>query len=518
MGGFFVQQSIFAFIMNATDDILSEAFMKKTRIYLFALIICCALVGSPAVSCASSNDDQIASLQAQLQVLMGILNQLLASQQNGVQYVDRQDFQGLGSIVVTTPASQETYSAGENLNISFNNPKKGELYSFSLESNAGNIYSLGTTIGQSTNSQKVSAVIPVGVPSGIYSLHVKQVTANGKCEGGSCADGFVRSVVVTNVANSQPGVPFLRVVSPVGGESFFFGLADTDMRIQWTSQKITGDIDLYLVTTEGQRCKIGTSPVTKGSFAVSIGANYRCPNTTGNLADGKYKVLLTSGSSYDGVKGWSEDYITVTNSKHASLPIQLTSPRGGEVFSNDRSKDGIAHITWETAEPSTTRVNIYSINTADGVLKLIASAPNTGSYTWPYDSSLVSGSYKIKVAFDTTSDMSGAFTVYTPEKESVGLKLSSQTITSGSPLMINFSSAPQKVSSKLFITCPVGVTLQSTAFVCNSQNKITSDSIITTFLNSTTKSQTVTLSFAVELLTGMSSVATQAVTITPLAR
>ena len=127
----------------------------------------------------------------------------------------------------------------------------------------------------------------------------------------------------TSTLPAQPPQPSINitVTYPNGGEQFSLGVKDVDFRTEWTSNNLTGNVDVYLHFPDGGMCLIKQGvPVSQGYLTATLGTNYKCPNTTRYLTAGQYKVLLDIPDNPK-LGDESNNYFTISL---ASLPTPIT--------------------------------------------------------------------------------------------------------------------------------------------------------------------------------------------------
>lgn len=131
----------------------------------------------------------------------------------------------------------------------------------------------------------------------------------------------------------------ITVTYPNGGENLNVNDQDDlpkgiNFVTRWTSNNLTGTINVYLISaTDGSICRLGSAPVSEGSFGIVLGASFKCENTSKLLTSGQYKVRLIadtqSPSSNLGVNDMSDNYFTLnvlsSNTFILGTPITLNT-------------------------------------------------------------------------------------------------------------------------------------------------------------------------------------------------
>ena len=163
------------------------------------------------------------------------------------------------------------------------------------------------------------------------------------------------------VYTAKPGVS-ISITSPNGGESW---QALKSYPVTWTTTGTVANVKIEYSTNGGSTyTTVVASTPNSGSYAWTV-ANAPSTNCLVRVSE------ATSGSPVD----TSDAVFTIT-----TPPLTLTSPNGGESWEAYKTYP----ITWTTAPP-TTVANVKIESSTDGgstYTTVVASAPNTGSYSW----------------------------------------------------------------------------------------------------------------------------------------
>ena len=121
---------------------------------------------------------------------------------------------------------------------------------------------------------------------------------------------------------------------------------------------------------------------------------------------------LVAYNSTGNVLGSDKEGISLGAAPSTS-PVVIKSPQAGSVWSNG-GKDVIMTIQWMDKGVAGQTVGITLLNTSGNIVKVIADdIPDTGSYTWGYDPSIPSGSYKISIGIDGKGGTPAISSVFT---------------------------------------------------------------------------------------------------------
>ncbi|MBI2474692.1 MAG: peptidoglycan-binding protein [Candidatus Taylorbacteria bacterium] len=119
------------------------------------------------------------------------------------------------------------------------------------------------------------------------------------------------------IVNSHPlPTASITVLSPNGGENWSLGQSQT---IRWNSSSLTGNITVYVRYQDGDGgvCRVGTVPVSYGSFTFTPASNTPCSSGISQLVPGQYKVRLIgegqSSTSDLGIYDDSNTNFTITS-------------------------------------------------------------------------------------------------------------------------------------------------------------------------------------------------------------
>lgn len=107
---------------------------------------------------------------------------------------------------------------------------------------------------------------------------------------------------------------------------------------------------------------------------------------------------------------------TTSPTSTSAIQIIVTHPQAGNILDNSGGKDGelIANIQWSSKGTGSETLNISLLNSNEGLVKVIAvNIPNTGTYAWKYDSSILNGNYKLSIFNDKKNwyGVSGIFSI-----------------------------------------------------------------------------------------------------------
>jgi len=210
----------------------------------------------------------------------------------------------------------------------------------------------------------------------------------------------------------------ITVTYPNGGETIPLGVKDVDFRTDWTSSNLIGNVDVYLRFYESTLCLIEQNiPISQGYATTTLKDNYQCPNQTGSIIPGQYKVLLDV--PHTKASDESDDYFYYVSS--TTPIITVTYPEEGFKLSNGLAKgdntpetNPIATITWTSFNLDSSTIKIDLLDTSSSIVKTIATGlTNIGSYRWIYDPEIQRGNYKLLIsgegAASSTTGISGTF-------------------------------------------------------------------------------------------------------------
>ncbi|MHB8710231.1 MAG: peptidoglycan-binding domain-containing protein [Minisyncoccota bacterium] len=139
--------------------------------------------------------------------------------------------------------------------------------------------------------------------------------------------------------------PAITVLSPNGGETLSVGQQTT---IRWSSSNLSGNVSVYLNSSDGGDCLLNTVPVSQGYLTMGL-SNYQCPNIPRTITAGQYKVLLNTDTNPNnnvlGVNDSSDNYFTV----NVATPVPIIT-----LFTNKdpNPTTGAVTIVWQTSSPA----------------------------------------------------------------------------------------------------------------------------------------------------------------------
>ncbi|KKU69945.1 MAG: hypothetical protein UX94_C0013G0018 [Parcubacteria group bacterium GW2011_GWA2_47_21] len=170
-------------------------------------------------------------------------------------------------------------------------------------------------------------------------------------------DGSAQAISKTFTINTI-NQPSITVLSPNGGETWALGQSQT---IRWKSNSLAGNVGIYLSYSGGIGgiCKIGSAPVSYGSFTFTPTSNTPCSGIS-QLVPGQYKVrLIADGQSLTsdlGIYDESNSYFKIY-SDSTQPSITVLSPNGGENYVLGR--DSIS-IRWSPVLPGVSTIQLVS--------------------------------------------------------------------------------------------------------------------------------------------------------------
>lgn len=228
--------------------------------------------------------------------------------------------------------------------------------------------------------------------------------------------------IVPKAKDPQPPADaVLTIVTPNGGERF---VADTTIRIEWTSNNMTGEISAEYSTNGGTDWSgIGKADVAVGAMLWNV------PNKTESTV--LIRLLGSDKKVGDTTDGTFEIYI-VTVPQPDKVTTVMT-PNGGETWTEGET----GSITWG-APDGTKQVTIY-LSTDDGItwtsLGTVPATPAEYVWTIPHlsDSIITTALVKVSVADkpDISDISNDAFTVV-PKKTTPSLAAPSTATTDAS--------------------------------------------------------------------------------------
>lgn len=166
------------------------------------------------------------------------------------------------------------------------------------------------------------------------------------------------------VKGTLPPTPIesITVMAPNGGESWN---ANSVQTITWTTANFTGDIKIELSTDGGLTyTSVASGEANDGAYSWNV------PTSTSTTC------RIRISDSADGSP------MDVSNSNFTIAPqpfdMTVTAPNGGEVY----YQGSVRTITWTTSMPGGNVKIELSQNGGTSYTTVIASTPNTGSYSW----------------------------------------------------------------------------------------------------------------------------------------
>ena len=136
-------------------------------------------------------------------------------------------------------------------------------------------------------------------------------------------------------------IPSITITYPNGGEYLNFESGkDVDLRINWESSNVHGNVTAYLQFADGRTCNLGTVTVFSRTMGNYLGSNYRCANTV--ITDGQYKVLLVADVDQR-IRDESNGFFTVTNAPSTKPVITSTSAKAAANFEADAGGEISVH-------------------------------------------------------------------------------------------------------------------------------------------------------------------------------
>lgn len=335
------------------------------------------------------------------------------------------------SITVTSPNGGETLTIGQVYRVKWTYQGINSVYIY-IDNNSGNLGS-GSSNYITPNNTTVSATqgyydwTPttqqlgpmINADQSKYKIRVIESTTGNT----DSSDSYF-SIILP--------IPSITVTSPNGGETWQFGVPRT---ITWNSTGMSGTIGLYLSTTNGLACSIGSANVLDGMKTVTIQQNQLCPGNPyfTNLIAGQYKVMIDAApaTGIENTGDSSDNYFSIVV---PTPSITVTSPNGGEHWTQGSSKT----ITWTGGQNangtySGVDIKLYtnrcatmgsSCTLAEQIFTITSGALISNSYAWQVgrvygSNSLVSpGNYSVSVcvANTNTCDRSNSyFSIIAPQ-------------------------------------------------------------------------------------------------------
>jgi M6 family metalloprotease-like protein len=181
-------------------------------------------------------------------------------------------------------------------------------------------------------------------------------------------------------------VPQITLTTPVGGESWYVGDADT---IRWTATNITENVKIELNRS------FPTEAWTTLASSVANSGAYRWVVTAGNSTSAKIRV---SAVSHTFVRDSSSAAFTI-----AARSISVTSPNTAVTWLIGDS----CNITWTSQNlTEDVRIEINRAYSTGAWTTLVASTPNTGSYLWAVNGP-ATGTCRVRVKGTAHTSISG---------------------------------------------------------------------------------------------------------------
>jgi len=185
------------------------------------------------------------------------------------------------------------------------------------------------------------------------------------------------------------------VTNPDGGVSLN---ALTPYNVTWTASGTSGYFDVQYSTNGGTSYSTLTSNISSNNYTWNVN-NVPGTNVYIRVRDNQNTCRRDASGS--------------ANTIIAATPV-LTSPNGGEVWNVNTSQN----IIWNSSTLFTSAYIEYSIDNGSTWNIVVASTPNTGSYTWTIPNTVTTRA-KIRISnvgYPSNFDVSNAaFTIYLPK-------------------------------------------------------------------------------------------------------
>ena len=123
------------------------------------------------------------------------------------------------------------------------------------------------------------------LPTGTYKIRIDVRYPSGASGQGSASSGYF------TLQNQSPSIT---VTYPAGGEQLQYNTGkDVDLRVNWTTSNYSNAVNIYLVSSTGSQCLIGSTSSGNGTFPITIGAKFHCANGQPVPTSGQYKVEVS---------------------------------------------------------------------------------------------------------------------------------------------------------------------------------------------------------------------------------
>ena len=193
-----------------------------------------------------------------------------------------------------------------------------------------------------------------------------------------------RSRGISDVSNSffsiKENHPSLTVLSPNGGETLSRSTNGSFGNIQWKSENMKSSdlVNIDLISS------FSTGEIVRKNIASNIKNSGKFAWKSTPIGFGDYKVRVSSSSSPDSLYDVS-DFTFLVN----PTSLKISSPKGGETFSQTNSNGVITTIKWNTENllPSDF-VRIFLVHYVEGSaseIKKLGEVKNSGSFIWKTD-------------------------------------------------------------------------------------------------------------------------------------
>src|SRR3989344_2400069 len=322
------------------------------------------------------------------------------------------------SVTVISPNGGESFTAGQSMNISWQNVGGAQSDVLKLTmvdyegGNPAHIYNLATNLWGAlpSNTQYYAYVIPSNIiPSSKLKIMV-ELLRNGSVVAMDVSNSYFN--IVAPATATQP-----TIVSPQDNDIWEIGKRYT---IKWSNgSSAANHCSIYMTQNGVSGSKyLGTSSncnLDGGSYDYTVSSLVNSPGSWNLWVCGRY-------CPFDGGYGISKPVTIVQPTSFPPTPqlsLTVLSPNGGEVLNNNK----IYNITWKSNNlPSDAKVQIQLVDETNPTTIQYMLANNTvlasaGSYSWtipstiqkPFDSfqSVLSGSkFRIFVtySFSTSND------------------------------------------------------------------------------------------------------------------
>ncbi len=267
------------------------------------------------------------------------------------------------SILVLSPSNGERIEVGKKYGVRWltSNFPANVPVSITLLDEAGTFTKSNVSLNTSNDGSETWQV-PANLSAGNYRIRVF-------CTSRDCVFANNQSVVegksapFTVVATPLTAVltPAITVVSPNGGEQFSTYCngcnVQDNLRTTWTSSNISGNVYVYLNSSDGATCLLGSAPVSQGSFVATITNNYQCSNIARMITAGQYKILLNTdtnpANNVLGVHDSSDNYFTINAVATTTTSTQVIVPTVTSFTVEDSTTwPGYKRFAWATSNAS----------------------------------------------------------------------------------------------------------------------------------------------------------------------